>query len=1154
MKRILLDTCAILSLMVALQAIAEEIPFAVTGEEARPWMAAPIYTNSTGADVTVAVANLGGALHYWSNSPNDDCLQDPCGYFINNPPCPYPNGDNLGPCGIQNIEGCNCMSLGARIDPDGGTWNIGCGGSRVLHPDQSLMLGINDHAWFYYDNFGTYTGTLVVTTSIVSPFRVTSGTHTETENLEQAVSNEFGSNYRIADWNDIVAYCASHSVDDFISSISWQLGEENSLIVTRDGQHFYGGGNRHYYATRFDHIPNPWYLIHANIDNNHITLGSWMGLHMPILCIGGDCPNGSMSGFVENELHQRLVGADVTLHRTDQPGTDYNVQTNGSGDYSFPSVIAGTYTIIVQMAGYQTINQPNWQIDCGQTPYLGLMMHPDAPPIDPLLALYAPILHYSNTDLDHGWIPTEVQMMTDASELEQCPRWNPIPLSCDVINSSPSPSSLVRDGDDDHQWLVMRDPENSSAADYTPTVYCRRTQKWDGSNIVLQYYLFYPYNDYYFAAVFDMDHEGDWEFVEVELDQSGQQVLNVVTGVHWFFNQKQPADITWTGTHPNVWVATGSHASYLTNTCPLSVGNFIPDAVATTILIAYGVPATVGAGVAATLARVGIAVSAAQAKLLIAKVIVMLGHEGLNHLVRAVENDLPQPLVDLWDAFSRTAPLDQISDNSQHSPDQYNLVPFDESRGWARWRGHWGSYLVAGHGPFYNGPRGPISQWEYSNPMFLLIVPRPLPFGDFGIHPLFVVDLALGSPARLSVVDGTGRRVGNVEGNTIDETGNSFYFAYADSQWLNLYEPEDGQYRIVLEGTAAGMYHLTMRTSESAEREQFYTEGPMWIGRTVEIPFQLASDSQGGHHIDIVPPAENSCNDQSPQTYTATALLPPTLTAPMTASGLRLQWTRVPGADFYQILRGQQFDQFEPVETSFDTSWVESPGILTGSPRGFYQIIAKRAVSETLQPDQTDLLAYWVMEEGSGVTAWDVSGNGHEATLHNADWYEYSVDSHMCFGLGFGNNKWADVANHDMFYMAPLQIDAHMKIDELPAGSPSYIIGNSRYAPLNGGFSWRIEPDGKLVAMAWNGNSWNQLRSVVPIMLGEWLTATLIISGDESLMLVDGTVVAAGRLLFSSPNNEMPLTIGASALPNGAHQYFLRGQIAWMKMRELIHP
>lgn len=127
-------------------------------------------------------------------------------------------------------------------------------------------------------------------------FKVTSGNYSEREDLNQVVRNEFGSNYRVADWNEVVAYCQQHSAESFVNSIHMGLTEKNSVIVTYGGKSSWtqpGLGKRYYYITRFDHrLPKDYtYYSHANIDNHAIDLGSWTGMNFPVLCIGSGPAN-----------------------------------------------------------------------------------------------------------------------------------------------------------------------------------------------------------------------------------------------------------------------------------------------------------------------------------------------------------------------------------------------------------------------------------------------------------------------------------------------------------------------------------------------------------------------------------------------------------------------------------------------------------------------------------------------------------------------------------------------------------------------------------------------------------------------------------------------------------------------------------------------
>jgi hypothetical protein len=76
--------------------------------------------------------------------------------------------------------------------------------------------------------------------------------------------------------------------------------------------------------------------------------------------------------------------------------------------------------------------------------------------------------------------------------------------------------------------------------------------------VSIQYWFFYAYND--FIAAFN--HEGDWEHITVQLDANHNP-----TGV-WYSQHHTQVwrdyyQVTWYGgTHPQVWVADGSHASY----------------------------------------------------------------------------------------------------------------------------------------------------------------------------------------------------------------------------------------------------------------------------------------------------------------------------------------------------------------------------------------------------------------------------------------------------------------------------------------------------------------------------------------------------------------------------------------------------------------
>ena len=118
----------------------------------------------------------------------------------------------------------------------------------------------------------------------VFPFAITAHAYDDSDDLNAAVQSEFGPDYRVADWNDVKDWCSTHSAYKFISILNWQSGESHSLLVTWNGESYYEGW-RHYYMTRVDHNPPPGYLVHDDIEDNYIVLGSWSPVTMHVLGI-----------------------------------------------------------------------------------------------------------------------------------------------------------------------------------------------------------------------------------------------------------------------------------------------------------------------------------------------------------------------------------------------------------------------------------------------------------------------------------------------------------------------------------------------------------------------------------------------------------------------------------------------------------------------------------------------------------------------------------------------------------------------------------------------------------------------------------------------------------------------------------------------------
>ncbi|HPF52425.1 MAG TPA: hypothetical protein PK335_12660 [Draconibacterium sp.] len=118
-------------------------------------------------------------------------------------------------------------------------------------------------------------------TSEADNYRITAQKYSTTINLEDAVSTEFGQDYRIADWNDLTQLTnPSQSILD-MEITKYDL----TLLLTNNGSHFYSD-TRHYFMSYHNHqLPTTYsYLSHNNIDNHLIDLGSWETTAQ-ILCV-----------------------------------------------------------------------------------------------------------------------------------------------------------------------------------------------------------------------------------------------------------------------------------------------------------------------------------------------------------------------------------------------------------------------------------------------------------------------------------------------------------------------------------------------------------------------------------------------------------------------------------------------------------------------------------------------------------------------------------------------------------------------------------------------------------------------------------------------------------------------------------------------------
>ena len=111
--------------------------------------------------------------------------------------------------------------------------------------------------------------------------------------------------------------------------------------------------------------------------------------------------------------------------------------------------------------------------------------------------------------------------------------------------------------------------EDEKRANYA--YYGRVWRDAESSEVVLQYFLFYAFNDWRHHGGFNF-HEGDWEAVFVFLERSNGQYVPTGVGLSqhhegdyrsWRATERWPDREK--GPHPVIYVAAGSHANYFTS-------------------------------------------------------------------------------------------------------------------------------------------------------------------------------------------------------------------------------------------------------------------------------------------------------------------------------------------------------------------------------------------------------------------------------------------------------------------------------------------------------------------------------------------------------------------------------------------------------------
>lgn len=140
-------------------------------------------------------------------------------------------------------------------------------------------------------------------------FALTSGTYASTSDWSRAVMSELGSDYRVADWNDLVAYCKNGgNLTSLLDALGFTWDRETAF-VKRSGRKQFSSGRYYFIARHDNHLPTKYsFLVHATLYKNLLDLGSWGGTRRVLAVKSGRNTKKSGQGWEGNYLFEECAG------------------------------------------------------------------------------------------------------------------------------------------------------------------------------------------------------------------------------------------------------------------------------------------------------------------------------------------------------------------------------------------------------------------------------------------------------------------------------------------------------------------------------------------------------------------------------------------------------------------------------------------------------------------------------------------------------------------------------------------------------------------------------------------------------------------------------------------------------------------------------
>lgn len=179
-----------------------------------------------------------------------------------------------------------------------------------------------------------------------------------------------------------------------------------------------------------------------------------------------------------------------------------------------------------------------------------------------MLEKYAPVFYFHPEEQIYPWGINSMLDNSDLKKLKDSREVN-MPVGSNVLSSYNNNECYLDLRNmvpyDDDQNIVAGLQTMYSGKPYI--IYGRLVDsEKDPEYIVLQYWVFYPFNDWH------NDHEGDWEMVQVRYSKSKREPDQMTTSHHHSGSKLEWGEVSKIDeTHPKVFVSKGSHGNWPTS-------------------------------------------------------------------------------------------------------------------------------------------------------------------------------------------------------------------------------------------------------------------------------------------------------------------------------------------------------------------------------------------------------------------------------------------------------------------------------------------------------------------------------------------------------------------------------------------------------------